>query len=418
MDILLAIVAAAVITAAMLGFAATLHLIRSLRRIETAAAAIAGGDFSARAYTRPEGLAGNVASTFNRMAETVQQQMAAASQERARLVAALNSDFDAVVAVDVEARVLFANVAAERLFQRPAAEIVGNPFVWILANEHVLDAIRASRDAGDRGVHLIERPGRQYLQVVTTPIVKGGDWAVLVVFHDLTDVKRTEQMRRDFVANVSHELRTPLAGIKSVIDTISDGALEEPEIAREFLSRADLEVDRLIQLVEELIELSRIESGEVPLTLVPTDLVALLEDAVERLRPQAERRRLALSLVTSPELGTESVDASRIERAVVNLLHNAIKFTPDGGKITVSGERSNGSVVVSVTDDGIGIAPEDLPRIFERFYKVDHSRADVGSGIGLAIVKHAVEAHGGSVSAESTLGHGSTLSFTIPSGKG
>jgi two-component system phosphate regulon sensor histidine kinase PhoR len=145
-------------------------------------------------------------------------------------------------------------------------------------------------------------------------------------------------------------------------------------------------------------------------------MVALLENAVERLRPQAERKHLTLTLVTDKVLGTESVDASRIERAVVNLVQNAIKFTPEGGDITVSGQRLNGSVVVSVKDDGIGIAPEDLPRIFERFYKVDHSRADVGSGIGLAIVKHAVEAHGGSVSAESTIGHGSTLSFSIPSG--
>ncbi|MPZ49479.1 MAG: HAMP domain-containing protein [Dehalococcoidia bacterium] len=413
MSILLVLIIAAVILAALLSAVAIVSLKRSLDRLAAAANAIAAGEYSARVRPRGEGLAGGVTDAFNAMAEDLQSQMASAAEEGARLVAALNSDFDAVVAVNGDANVLFANLAAERLFQRSAADIVGHPFVWILPNESVLEAIRASRDAGEHQVNLVERPGRQYLQVVTTPIIRGGNWAVLVVFHDLTDVKRIEQMRRDFVANVSHELRTPLAGIKSVIDTIAGGAIDEPDIARDFLSRADAEVDRLIQLVEELLELSRIESGEVPLSISPTDIGGMLAEAVERLRPQAERKGVALSL-SGADLGSTAVDARRVERAVVNLIHNAIKFTPEGGSIAVGGELSGGDLIVRISDDGIGIAPEDLPRIFERFYKVEQSRADVGSGIGLAIVKHTVEAHGGRVRVESELGRGSTFSFSLP----
>ena len=400
--------------AVLLGLLISTSVLRPLGRVGAAAAMLAGGDFTARVRPRPAGELGELADAFNRMAATVEEQMVAASEERSRLTAALNSSVDAVIAVDHELRVLFANLAAERLFQRSAAEIVGNPFVWSLADPQVIEAVRRGRDRGERQVNLIERTGRQYLQAVTTPIVGGGGWAVLVVIHDVTDVRRTELVRRDFVANVSHELRTPLAAIKSVIETLAGGALAEPGVAREFLARADDEVDRLIQLVEELLELSRIESGEVPLLIAPADIAAMLGDVVGRLLPQAERKGVSLSLRVAEDVGRVAVDAQRLERAVGNLVHNAIKFTPEGGSVTLSAAREADRLMVSVSDTGVGIAAADLPRIFERFYKVDHSRAGGGSGLGLAVVRHTVEAHGGSVRAESELGRGSTFSFSIP----
>jgi two-component system phosphate regulon sensor histidine kinase PhoR len=410
------LIAAAVVGALGLALALLLgaSLVRELRLVAGAAAAIAGGDAAARVRPRPAAEMGELADAFNAMAERVQAELAGASQQRGRLTAAMNSSIDAVVAVDRDMNVLFANVAAEQLFQRRAEQIVGNPIVWFVPNEEVLAGIRTSRDLGERRLNLLERPGRQYLQAATTPIIGGGEWAVLVVFHDLTDVRRTELVRRDFVANVSHELRTPLAAIKSVMETLVGGAIEEPKVAREFLQRADEEVDRLIQLVEELLELSRIESGEVPLAVAPADIGALLSFVVERLKPQAERKRVALRIEAGEALKDIAVDAQRLERAVGNLVHNAIKFTPEGGSVKVSAAAKDGSVVIQVSDTGIGIAPEDLPRIFERFYKVDHSRASGGSGIGLAVVKHTAEAHGGSVRAESEFGRGSTFSLSIP----
>ena len=402
------------ILAVLLGFFLSRSILGPLTDLTEAARRIAAGDQTARVERQRGGEVGMLIDTFNQMADTVEQQMAAASQERQRLAAALNSSVDAVIATDAQGNVLYANLAAERLFQRPASEIAGHPFAWTLPHNDVIAAIRASREHTESRATLIERPGRQYLQVVTTPIFGGGDWGVLIVFHDLTDVKRTEQVRRDFVANVGHELRTPLAAIRSVVDTLLDGAIDQPEVARDFLGRADSEVDRLVQMVEELLELSRIESGDLPLTIAKANLAALIGDAVNRLQPQAERRGVALKVKVDRTL-TFPLDARRIEHAIVNLMHNAIKFTPKDGEITISAEEREGALTIEVADSGIGIAPEDLPRIFERFYKVDQSRASVGSGLGLAVVKHTAEAHQGSVRAASGPGRGSVFTLTIPS---
>lgn len=393
---------------------AVLYLLRPLQGVRDAAAHIAAGDLGARIRQRPPGPAGQMVDALNRVAEQFQKQMDTASEGESRLAAALNSSIDAVAALDNEGRILFANVAFEEVFGRGLDEVAGKPFAYALADEDVIDAIRASREQGLRKISVIERPGRLFFQVVTTPISGGGEWSVLIVFHDITDVQRTEQIRRDFVANVSHELRTPLAALKSVVETLAEGALEDETVAREFLRRADGEVDRLVQLVEELLELSRIESGDQPLALQETDVAALLTEAADRLRPQAARAHLNLKLELEPGLGLARLDAARIERAVVNLLHNAIKFTPSGGDVTLAASREDGSLLVQVRDTGTGIAPSDLTRIFERFYKVDQSRASGGSGLGLALVKHAVEAHGGSVHVESEQTKGSVFSFRIP----
>jgi two-component system phosphate regulon sensor histidine kinase PhoR len=409
------IVATAAVACVALAFGAWLSqwILLPLRELTDAARRIAAGDNTARVQTVDPREMGSLVSAFNDMVDTVQRRVATASQERGRLAAALNSSVDAVVAVNAEGLVLYANNAAERLFQHQAREIVGRPFAWTLPNDAVIEAIRASRERMESIATLIERPGRRYLQVVTNPIGGGGDWSILVVFHDLTEVRRTDQIRRDFVANVGHELRTPLAAIKSVVDTLQDGAINEPEVAREFLSRADAEVERLVQMVEELMELSRIESGVLPLNVEPVNIATLVGEVLNRLLPQAERKEISLNLMVDP--GVEfPLDARRIEHAIVNLVHNAIKFTPDGGSIVVNAERDSDGLAVRVSDNGIGIAREDLSRIFERFYKVDQSRASVGSGLGLAVVKHTVEAHGGTVRAESGPGPGSTFTIMLP----
>jgi two-component system, OmpR family, phosphate regulon sensor histidine kinase PhoR len=393
---------------------AVAYLLRPLQAVRDAAAHIAAGNLAERIRQRPAGPAGQMADALNRVAEQFQQQMSSASEGESRLAAALNSSIDAVAALDADGRILFANVAFEEAFGRTLDEVAGRPFAYVLADEDVVDAIRASLEQGLRKISVIERPGHLFFQVVTTPISGGGKWSVLIVFHDVTDVQRTDQIRRDFVANVSHELRTPLAALKSVVETLAEGALEDESVAHEFLRRADGEVDRLVQLVEELLELSRIESGEQPLNLRETDVAALLTEAADRLRPQAERARLNLNLDLSSGLGIARLDAARIERAVLNLLHNAIKFTPSGGDVTLAASRENDSLLVQVRDTGTGIAPSDLTRIFERFYKVDQSRASGGSGLGLALVKHAVEAHGGTIHVESEQTKGSVFSFRIP----
>jgi two-component system phosphate regulon sensor histidine kinase PhoR len=408
----------AVAIAAVAGAAVSLTLgtavLRPLAGLARTARAMAGGDLSARVDPRPSGEVGEVADAFNQMALTLEELMAAASDERRRLTAALNSSTDAVLAVNAEGRIAFANQAAQRLFSRTLKELLGNPFVWVMPDEPLVDALRASREEGGRETRIVERPNRQFLQVTTTPIIGGGEWSALVVAHDLSEIKRVEQVRRDFVANVSHELRTPLASIKSVIETLQGGALDDEATAQDFLARADAEVDRLVLMVEELLELSRIESGEVPLAREPVEMAAVVSQAAERMRPQAERQGIELSLDLPPDLPRVTGDADRLERAAVNLIQNAIKFTPGGGSIRISAAALDGAVEVAVRDTGAGIPPEDLPRVFERFYKADRSRGGRGSGLGLAVVKHTVEAHGGRVVAESELGRGSTFRFTVP----
>jgi two-component system, OmpR family, phosphate regulon sensor histidine kinase PhoR len=409
-----AFLAGVIVGAAVAIVLATFYLLSPLWKVRDNAAHIASGDLGARIRRRPQGPAGQMADALNRVADRVQEQMETASEGQSRLAAALNSSIDPVAALDKDGRILFANTAFEETFGRALEEILAKPFAYVLADETVVNAIRASREQGRRELSVIEQPGHRFYQVATTPIGGGGEWSVLIVFHDLTDVQRTEQIRRDFVANVSHELRTPLAALKSVVETLAEGALHDESVAQDFLSRADAEVDRLVQLVEELLELSRIESGEQPLSLHETDVAALLTDAADRLRPHARRAHINLSLDLSPGLGQANIDGARVERAVLNLLHNAIKFTPSGGDVTLAAHRENGSLLVQVRDTGAGIAQSDLSRIFERFYKVDQSRASGGSGLGLALVKHAVEAHGGSVQVESEQTKGSTFTFRLP----
>jgi two-component system phosphate regulon sensor histidine kinase PhoR len=293
--------------------------------------------------------------------------------------------------------------------------MAGRPFAWVLPDDAVLRALRAG---GARMAHDVELPDRRYLRVTVAPVSGDGEWAALVVVADLTDARRLEDMRRDFVANVSHELRTPLASIKAAIETLGGGALDEPAAAREFLSRADAEVDRMVHMVEELLELSRIESGEVPLVRERVDLGAVAAAAVDRLALQAEKAGVSLALEVASGLPAVVGDSVRLEQAVVNLVDNAVKFTPEGGTVRVRAYAFGGGVVVEVRDSGRGIDPADLPRIFERFYKADRARWRGGSGLGLAVVRHTVEAHGGLVQVESSPGAGSTFRLRIPAGRG
>jgi two-component system phosphate regulon sensor histidine kinase PhoR len=255
-------------------------------------------------------------------------------------------------------------------------------------------------------------PRKQFLGVIATPLEDEGGCLLLV--QDLTEIRRLETVRRDFVANTSHELRTPIASLKALTETLQSGAIEDSAVAKDFLAKMNTEVDKLTQMVLELGELSRIESGESPIDMRPFDITQTIEQAVERLRAQADRAELSLTIDTSSNLPQALGDRDRVEQVLVNLIHNAIKFTPSGGIIDLSVKLEGNSIKVSVADSGIGIPEDDLPRVFERFYKADKARAGGGTGMGLAIAKHIIEAHGGRVWAESVEGKGSTFNFTLP----
>jgi two-component system phosphate regulon sensor histidine kinase PhoR len=410
-------VVVAALAAAILAMVLSGAVLSPLDRIRSTAARVAAGDLEARVSPRPIGEMGEMADAVNQMAASLNEEIAHASRDHSRLLAALSSSTDAVFALNDRDLIAFANPAAERLAQQSQSAMAGKPFAWAVADASIADALRASRQQQQPQELVIEQPNGRFLEAVVTPIIEGGDWSSLFVFHDITNVRRAEQVRRDFVANVSHELRTPLAALKSVVETLQAGALDDPNAAREFLARGDAELDRLVLMVEELLQLSRIESGDARLKRAVLSPDELLSTAVRRMQDAADKHGVQVSLDAPAELPTISGDRDLLERAVVNLIDNAIKFTPNGGSIGVSARSTNGMLLVEVSDNGEGIDPADLPRVFERFFKADRARRAGGTGLGLAIVKHTIEAHGGSVGVRSQLGQGSTFTFSLPAGE-
>ena len=240
----------------------------------------------------------------------------------------------------------------------------------------------------------------------------GANGAVLAL-EDQTDRLRSDRIRRDFVANVSHELRTPLASVRLLIETLLNGALDDPETATRMLQQMLGEIDSITQLAQELLDLSLIESGQMPMQVARVSLHEVVEDQIIHYETLAQQKHLTVEDEVPIELAVE-VDRKMIGRVLGNLIHNAIKFTPDRGRISIVAVSSGDKITVSVADSGVGIPQEDLPRIFERFYKVDRARGKSGTGLGLAIARHVVEAHGGRIWAESVEGKGATFFFTLP----
>ena len=307
------------------------------------------------------------------------------------------------------------NPAAENLFAVREVDALGNTLVEVLRNHQIVDLWRSCLATEESQVTTLEiSTKRLYLQTVATPLGQALPGSTLLLFQNLTRVRQLETVRRDFISNISHELRTPLASLKALTETLQEGALDDPPAAHRFLQRMETEVDSLSLMVSELLELSRIESGRVPLQLTPSRPLAIISDAVDRLGLQAERAGLDMQIDCPEDLPAVLADPDRLEQVMVNLLHNAIKFTPSGGEILISASPLDRQIVFSVKDTGVGIPSIDLPRIFERFYKADRARSTGGTGLGLAISRHLVEAHGGRIWAESVEGQGSTFYFSIP----
>jgi two-component system phosphate regulon sensor histidine kinase PhoR len=235
-----------------------------------------------------------------------------------------------------------------------------------------------------------------------------------LLIQDLSEVRHLQIVRRDFISNISHELRTPLASMKALVETLLDGAIEDPDMAIRFLSRANVEVDAMAQMVEELQELARIESGQVPLQLQSVTVSDLILPAFERMQTQAEGGQLGMVVNLPAKLPPVLADPARISQVLTNLISNAIKYTQPGGQISVRAKPHQNMVLIEVEDTGAGIPAKDLPRIFERFYKADRARTSGGTGLGLAIARHLVKVHGGEIWVKSKEKKGSTFYFTLP----
>lgn len=356
---------------------------------------------------------GQLIKAFNHMAHKIRQQVDDLQEERGKLAAVLDHMNDGILIVDAEGSIQLLNPAAAKMFAVNLQDVAGRSLPEALRIHQPYDLWQQSLKT-----HEIQQARFEYLKQLmllasAIPLGQSLPGHTLLLFQDITRQNQVEAMRRDFISNVSHELRTPLTALKALTETLRDGALDDPPAAQRFLERMETEVDALNLMVMELLELSRIESGRVPLNLQPTRPLEIIQAAQERLSLQAGRADLHLALECPPDLPSVQADAVRIQQVLVNLLHNAIKFTPAGGRITMGAAAQGHTVVFHVRDTGIGIAAKDIPRIFERFYKIDRARSGGGTGLGLAIARHMVEAHGGKIWVESQPDQGSTFYFTL-----
>jgi two-component system phosphate regulon sensor histidine kinase PhoR len=391
--------------------APVLELARAARRIST-------GDLTARAAVRSEDEIGQLADTFNAMAEQLRQKLAAVGEERNKIEAILSSMSDAVVAVDLQGTILLLNRAAEDLLGlSPTTR--GRSLREMLGEHPLCQGIEA---AARRGLDVAEEfsvdpQGERILDLHATPLrgPAGETTGAVAVVRDATDLRRAERLRRELTANISHELRTPLTSIKGFAETLLAGAMADEAACRRFLTIMDSEASRLMKLVDDLMDLSRLESRAASMEPAPVSLDDLIAEAVSRMRPQAERHQIALRVAGATPTSVLA-DRDRILQVLTNLLDNAIKFTPEGGTVELSLDSTPTEVVVSVSDTGRGIPPDDLSQVFNRFYRVDRSRSREagGTGLGLAIAKHIVEAHGGRITVTSRVNAGSTFTFTLP----
>ena len=397
----------------LLGWLALLGPTLAVRNVAKAAGRVAEGELGQRANVGG-GPVSDLTHSFNVMARRVQALFDSVAAEHARLEAVFDASTDGMVALSRDTSVRFLNPAAVQLFEVSMSQAIGRPLIET-ARDYELDALvrRAIVNARAETSVITFGPKRTPLRAGAVPIPEGGDWAVLLMLTDLTEVERINQIRRDFLSNVSHELRTPLASIRALVETLQDGGVDEPEETAEFVRRIHQQVERITALVNELLDLSRIESGAVQLTPEAIDLAQLMKESAALLQTRTDAREVRIS---TPPAGQAAVEADRssLLRVAGNLLDNAIKYSPQGGTIHVDISDEGQLVALSVRDEGPGIPESDVPRVFERFYKGEASRSNPGTGLGLAIVKHIVRSHGGTVSAANAAEGGAVFIVRLP----
>lgn len=403
----------------LVGWTFSLWMSGRMRRLTVAALRQMRGDLSQKILIDSEDELRTLADSMNHMGSVLKQRIHETEEKKVQLAAVLENMAEGVLALDSDGTLVVINGAAEIMLGIQRENVLGKSLMESVFNHHLSDLLSEARRMGGRasGEVEIRRPAARLLKVNAVTIPGGGaSIEGLLVLHDVSNIRRLERLRRDFVANVSHELKTPITSIKGFIETLLSGALSQREQSEKFLRMMEEDTQRLIRLVDDILELSKIESGEILLKKENCDLSREVEKVIEKLKRLADEQGITLESQIPADCPGVLADRDKLAQLFLNLADNAIKFSLLGGKVLFSARQENSMIQISVSDTGRGIPAQSISRVFERFYRVDtgRSRDQGGTGLGLAIVKHLVEAHGGTVGCESELGKGSTFFFTLP----
>jgi len=417
--IILATLALTSIIMAAISMRLTASIAEPITLMNEMARKMAAGDLSQRVPVSGKDEVAELAASLNLMAERLSDNIGQLAEQKDRMGTILRTMADGIVVTDRKGEILLLNPASERMFGVKAQDVVGKEIEALTNIPNVPAMVRTTLETGriiseELGSQL---PAERIVQVYSSPVhdERGSISGAVLVLHDVTESRRLVEMRKDFVANVSHELRTPVASIRAIVGALQAGAMQDPQTLERFVNSLDSETERLSLLLTDLLNISELESGKRRPRRSMVNLREIVGQAVSNLAESANRSRIGIAVTVPPALRAY-VDRRQIYQVVVNLVDNAIKYTPEGGSVEISGEETESSVILRVKDTGVGIAPAHIDRIFERFYRVDKARSRQlgGTGLGLSIVRDIVEAHGGTVTVESTEGVGSTFTVTLP----
>ena len=414
--------AAAAASAAAVGalgsIGASFLMVRSIsdpvRSVAEGARRLARGDLDHRVRSSSMRETRELNDAFNEMAVTLRDLVHGLDGERSLLAVVMETMADGVIVLDSDNRIRLINRAAQWLLDADIHSARGSTLAEIVRDHELLELTSGSAATGRiqrAEMELLHH--RRFLHAIATPISADPSRGVLLTLQDVTRLRQVQNTRREFVSNVSHELRTPLASVNAMVETLDGGAIYDTEVARDFLSRIHEDIRRMTIMVDELLELSSLESGQMPIHLAPVELSRVANKVTERFETNAASMGVKLLSLIPDDLPYLMADDGKLDQILTNLVENALKFTPAGGCVTLSARTVESRIEIEVADTGVGIAREHLPHIFERFYKVDRSRRNVGTGLGLAITRRLVQAHGGNIAVRSVEGEGSAFTFSL-----
>ncbi|WP_128660346.1 two-component system histidine kinase PnpS [Paenibacillus sp. 598K] len=415
--------------AALVSYRIARGLTRPLESITRVAQRIQNMDYQARVPIHKSDEIGGLANAINAMADSLQGQMRQLKQNESRLESVLDNMINGIVMIDRDGMIVLLNRMAEEVLGFSAKELVGRHFAEAKQQYELSQIIQEGLEERENIREEIPfyYPDERLLEIHLVPVFHTREefGGVLLVLRDVTEIRRLERMRSEFVANVSHELKTPIAAVKGFAETLLGGAVNDPATANSFLQIIYDESERLNRLIGDILELSKVESRRIPLQLSPVEMSSFVARTMEFISAEASRKHIQLDMAVEEGIYVEA-DEDRLHQIMINLLANGVNYTPEGGKVTVSVEPIShpgmsdtddyDAIRIRIADTGIGIPKKDLPRIFERFYRVDkaRSRSSGGTGLGLSIVKHLVELHKGTITVDSSPGVGSTFTIDLP----